>query len=50
MRDIYERVIVNILFLKVRFINFFYLNNVNLDSFLVFDMFGDIKKNLIFLY
>lgn len=48
MRDIYERVIVNILFLKVKFINFFYLNNVNLDSFLVLNVFGDIKKIKVF--
>lgn len=44
MRDIYERVIVNILFLKVKFINFFYLNNVSFDLFLVFNVFGDINK------
>lgn len=48
MRDIYERVIVNILFLKVKFINFFYLNNVNLDLFLVLNVFGDIKKIKVF--
>lgn len=44
VRDTYERAIANIPPSKVKFTNFFYLNNVNLDPFPVLNVFGDIKK------
>lgn len=44
VRDTYERAIANIPPSKVKFTNFFYLNNVNLDSFPVFNVFSDINK------
>lgn len=44
VRDTYERAIANIPPSKVKFTNFFYLNNVSFDLFPVSNVFGDINK------
>lgn len=44
VRDTYERAIANIPPSKVKFTNFFYLNNVSFDPFPVSNVFGDINK------